>query len=116
MVDPHAFGLQFRLVDRFGDNGIIGIVIGRMISADEALIDTWLMSCRVLGRGVEEAMLNIVAQTARRLGARELIGVYHPTAKNDMVREHYSRLGFVPLDHSDNAKLDVLYLGDYTPI
>jgi len=50
MNDPGAFGLQLRLLDRFGDNGIIAIVIGKMQEEQDLLIDTWLMSCRVLGR------------------------------------------------------------------
>ena len=94
--DERAFGLQLRLLDRFGDNGIIAIVIGRVDEAGIALIDTWLMSCRVLGRGVEQATLNLAAAEARRLGGRLLIGEYRPTAKNSMVREHYAKLGFAP--------------------
>ena len=93
MDDAQAFGVQLRLLDRFGDNGIIAIVIGRL--RDEELhIDTWLMSCRVLGRQVEHATLGIVAAEGLRLGARALIGDYAPTAKNGMVREHYGKLGF----------------------
>ena len=94
MNDPAAFGLQLRLLDRFGDNGVIAIVIGRMIDSKSCLIDTWLMSCRVLGRGVESATLNLVAAAAQRLGAVRLIGEYLPTAKNGMVAGHYERLGF----------------------
>lgn len=101
-ADPCAFGLQLRLIDRFGDNGIIAIVIGRADSAGTVLIDTWLMSCRVLGRGVEQATLNLAAEEAKRLGGRALIGEYRPTSKNGMVRTHYQKLGFdaVPSTHS----------------
>lgn len=95
--DPGALTLQLRLIDRFGDNGIIGLIIGRLTSAEELDLDTWLMSCRVLGRGVEKATLNLIAAEAARLGARRLVGTYRPSAKNGMVREHYSRLGFAPL-------------------
>src|SRR6202035_4416394 len=66
MRDNRAFGLQLRLLDRFGDNGIISIVIGKMQDDDELLIDTWLMSCRVLGRQVEPTTLNLVAEQAGR--------------------------------------------------
>ena len=63
---------------------------------DEALrLDNWLMSCRVLGRNVEEATLAVVAAQARALGYAALVGEFIPTAKNAMVREHYDRLGFV---------------------
>ena len=95
MADPTALTLQLRLLDRFGDNGMIAVVIGRFETAStDMLIDTWLMSCRVLGRGVEQTTLDLVAAEAARLGARRLIGEYRPTAKNGMVREHYARLGF----------------------
>ena len=96
MDDARAFGLQLRLLDRFGDNGIIAIVIGRMQGPD-CVLDTWLMSCRVLGRGVEAATLNVVAGCALALNATRLLGEYRPTARNGMVAGHYERLGFAPL-------------------
>jgi FkbH-like protein len=107
MVDPNAFGLQLRLLDRFGDNGVIAVVIGRLqpdASPDplsrckDLVIDTWLMSCRVLGRQVEPATLNLIVENARRLGARRLIGIYVPTARNGMVKHHYAGLGFTPVE------------------
>ncbi len=107
MADDRAFGLQLRLLDRFGDNGIIAIVIGRLTGAD-CQIDTWLMSCRVLGRGVEAATLNLIAAQAAAMGAERLIGTYIPTAKNPMVADHYQKLGF------DAA--GILSLGSFTPI
>ncbi len=99
MDDPEAVGLQFRLLDRFGDNGIIAIVIGRLRPGaegrDRALwIDTWLMSCRVLGRGVEAATLRVLHAMAHTLGAQHLVGEYIPSRKNMMVCDHYERLGF----------------------
>ena len=94
IADPHAFGLQIRLLDRFGDNGVIAIVIGRMQETAMVFVDNWLMSCRVLGRQVEPATLNLVADLARRLGASRLRGEYVPTKKNAMVRDHYEKLGF----------------------
>ena len=86
MADPDAFGLQLRLTDRFGDNGIIAIIIGRLQPDSDLAIDTWLMSCRVLGRQVEPTTLNLIAQEARKLGAKRLIGEYIPTKKNGMVK------------------------------
>lgn len=94
MDDPRAFGLQLRLLDRFGDNGVIAIVIGRLGEAGDLIIDTWLMSCRVLGRQVEAATLNLIVDQARAMGAERLVGLYVPTARNAMVREHYTKLGF----------------------
>ena len=115
MNDPDAFGIQLRLVDRFGDNGIIAIVIGRK-QAEEVLVDTWLMSCRVLGRQVESATLNLVTEQAKQLGAQRLIGEYLPTKKNGMVRDHYSRLGFTVVNISANgASSSMLDLAKFEP-
>jgi FkbH-like protein len=113
MADPAAFGLQLRLADRFGDNGVIAIVIGRRQPDGDVLIDTWLMSCRVRGRQVEEATLNLIAAAAVRLGARRLLGEFRPTPKNAMVAEHYRRLGFMPAD--DSGRLWALDLAAWTP-
>lgn len=116
MQDTCAFGLQLRLVDRFGDNGVIAIVIGKLVDDFDLLIDTWLMSCRVLGRQVEQATLALLAQQAAALGAQRLIGEYRPTAKNAMVREHYQKLGFHALvEADDGGSRSVLELSRYTP-
>jgi FkbH-like protein len=116
MRNPRAFGLQLRLLDRFGDNGIIAILIGRMTEDDDLLIDTWLMSCRVLGRQVEPTSLNLIAAEGLRLGARRLIGEYIPTTKNGMVKDHYDRLGFAPLaSDPSGATRAVLDLGGFVP-
>ena len=98
MADPSAFGLQLRLVDRFGDNGIIAIVIGRLQRRTDVHIDTWLMSCRVLGRQVEPTTLSLIASESKRLGATRLVGEYVPSAKNGMVKDHYSKLGFITME------------------
>ena len=91
--DPAKFGLQIRLADRFGDNGMICVVIFDK-AADEWSCDTWLMSCRVLGRRVEELTLATVAAAAREAGATRLKGIYIPTKKNALVVEHFAKLGF----------------------
>ncbi len=95
MADDGALSLQLRLLDRFGNNGIIAVVLGER-RGDDMHITDWLMSCRVLKRGVEAATLNVAAAESRRLGARRLVGDYVPTAKNGMVRDHYETLGFLP--------------------
>ena len=93
MNNPRVVTLQARLTDRFGDNGIIAILIAQ-VNGTEAVIETWLMSCRVLGRHVEEACLNALAESCVALGAETLVGLYRPTEKNGMVREMYRSLGF----------------------
>jgi FkbH-like protein len=92
--DPACFTLQVRLTDRFGDNGMISVIICRERGDTAWEIDTWLMSCRVLGRGVEAAVLTELSHHARERGIRSLIGIYRPTNRNAMVREHYPKLGF----------------------
>lgn len=116
MADPDAFGLQLRLTDRFGDNGVIAIVIGRLQPNKDLYIDTWLMSCRVLGRQVEPTTLNLICQEAKRLGARRVVGEYIPTKKNGMVKDHYARLGFTVMETDPSGgNLNMLDLGSFTP-
>jgi FkbH-like protein len=88
-------GYQFRLIDSFGDNGMICVVVIE-VRDDTVEIDTWLMSCRVLERGVEQAVLNEILRVAAAVGARSVLGRYVPTERNSMVRDHYQRLGFAP--------------------
>jgi FkbH-like protein len=117
MADPEAFGLQLRLLDRFGDNGVIAIIIGRLDANKDLSVDTWLMSCRVLGRQVEPTTLNLIAAEAQRLGARRVIGEYIPTRKNGMVKDHYARLGFT-VTETDPAggNRNILELGGFVPV
>ena len=93
---PGYIGLYGKLADRFGDNGLISVVLGRRDS-DALHMDLWLMSCRVLKRDMEIAMLDAVAErAARQMGIRTIFGYYIPTKKNGMVADFYSRLGFEP--------------------
>jgi FkbH-like protein len=94
---------QIRLADRFGDNGIISVLIADK-RGDVWEIDTWLMSCRVLGRRVEEACLAHLVAAARNAGARELRGRYIPSRKNGMVADHYKKLGFTLLESRDEGQ------------
>jgi FkbH-like protein len=89
------FTLQVRLSDVFGDNGMISVILCRATPEKDWEIDLWLMSCRVLGRGVEKMALREVLRHARCRGIRNLIGVYIPTARNKLVERHYETLGFV---------------------
>jgi FkbH-like protein len=94
---PDAITLQIRLTDKFGDNGMIAVVIAQPgENIGELAIDTWLMSCRVLGRQVEQATLNVLVGEARQRGFKTIRGEFRPTAKNAMVRDHYATLGFKP--------------------
>jgi FkbH-like protein len=83
------------LADRFGDNGLISVLLAR-IEGRTLVVDTWLMSCRVLKRGVEDLLLDHLVALARERGIERIRGEYIPTAKNGLAREHYARLGFEP--------------------
>jgi FkbH-like protein len=93
VTDPAVFPLQVRLRDRFGDNGMISVVICRDVGRDWE-IDTWLMSCRVLGRGVEQAVLAEISRQAISAGKQALVGRFIPSGRNDLVKGHYEKLGF----------------------
>jgi FkbH-like protein len=92
--DQGTFTLQVRLEDKFGDNGMISVVICKSSQPATWDIDTWLMSCRVLGRQVENMVLRELILQARRLCVSRLTGAWYPTEKNSIVREHFANLGF----------------------
>jgi FkbH-like protein len=110
-AQPDCLTLQIRLTDVFGDNGMISVVICRPAGSDW-VIDTWLMSCRVLGRKVERAVLQEILGRARSQGIARLVGRYVPTDRNAMVKDHYAGLGFAPAgqdaDGSSLWALDVV--------
>jgi len=93
---PNFFTRQIRLKDVFGDNGMISVIICEK-NPDVWRIDTWLMSCRVLGRRVEEAVLQDIVKHAREEGASKLLGVFSPTERNILVKDHYKKLGFTKI-------------------
>jgi FkbH-like protein len=99
---PDAISLQFRLVDRFGDNGLISAIILRPSDDEEDIleIDNWVMSCRVFGRQLEFEAMNITVEAARRRGARAIVADYVPTAKNHVISGLFPSLGFVTVDKS----------------
>ena len=95
MQDSECMPLFGCLRDRFGDHGLISIIVGRLdASASTLEITDWLMSCRVLARGVEEYLMNYVVSQAAQLDLELVTGTYSPTAKNAMVKEFYQRFGF----------------------
>lgn len=106
---------QVRLADSYGDNGMISVIIARKNDAVWT-VDSWLMSCRVLGRGVEQAVLNELAGRILQLGGKELIGVYRPSGRNGMVADHYRKLGFIQTETApDSGSVWSLELSSYQP-
>ena len=110
--DPNIFTLQVRLKDTFGDNGMISVIICKK-HQNYWVIDTWLMSCRVLGRRVEEAVLQEIITHALSDGAEKLIGIYRPTTRNVMVKQHYDKLGFRKTEQLTDAEHWELTIKDY---
>lgn len=92
--DPGFISLAVKLKDRFGDYGLISVLILE-IKENTAFIDTWLMSCRVLKRGVEDVVMENLIQFARNNNCNAILGEYLPTSKNNLVAEHYKNLGFI---------------------
>ena len=95
--DPRGWARAFHLADRFGDHGLIGVLLCRAAEPDGWEIDTWLMSCRVLGRRMEHLMFDRLVEAARAHGIARVVGVYRPTAKNGQVADLLPRLGFDPV-------------------
>jgi FkbH-like protein len=104
-----------KLSDKFGDNGLVSVVVGRK-DGDVLGLDLWLMSCRVLKRGMEEAMLDGLVERAKAAGISTLKGYYYPTAKNAMVKDFYGRMGFSKMNEDGVGNTEwVLDISGYTP-
>ena len=95
-ADPNYVTIYFTLRDKFGDHGLISAVIMQKLS-DRLFVDTWLMSCRVLKRGMEEFIINKMLSVAAEHGFDTVEGEYLKTAKNAMVANIYEKLGFSPM-------------------
>lgn len=108
-ADTKVIDLCFTLEDKFGDNGLIAVVIMKEQNAETLFVDTWFMSCRVLKRGMENFTLNIMVEAAKAKGYKRIIGEYLPTSKNKMVEDHYAHLGFTHVVDAPTAQyaLDV---------
>jgi len=94
-----AIGLTLRVQDRFGDYGLIAVMIGIPSDGNTLCLETWLMSCRVIGRTVEEYLVSKLCTQARERGYARIEGVFLPTKKNELVKELYERLGFARVPH-----------------
>jgi FkbH-like protein len=106
LAHPMAIGLTLRLADRFGDHGLVSVILAVKdpeAGPDAMRIDTWLMSCRVIARTAEEFFFNCLLAEAQQRGTRRLVGHYIPTAKNGLVKDLYDRLGFAVKDTASNG-------------
>jgi FkbH-like protein len=104
-----------KLADKFGDYGLISVVVGKVMP-DHLYLDTWLMSCRVLTRGVEEYAMNQMVAAAKARGLPLVVGEYLPTSKNMMVKDFYARFGFHKTKEDDKGTATwVLEVASYEP-
>lgn len=110
-----------KLEDKFGDNGVVSVVIGRKGSMTDASVyqsgervtsasgndvlhlELWLMSCRVLKRDMESAMLDSMVEACKECGIRTIMGYYYPTAKNAMVKDFYDTMGFTKICEQEDG-------------
>ena len=116
MTAPDWVTLTVSLADRFGDNGLISVVLAK-VDGDTLDIDTWLMSCRVLKRGVERFLLNLIVAEARARGLSTVRGEFIPTPKNALVRDHYAELGFTNAGtDADGRGVWHLSVADFAPL
>ena len=109
---PEYIRLYGKLIDKFGDNGVVSVVIGR-IKERELHIDLWLMSCRVLKREMELAMLDRLVEECQKKGIERIYGYYYPTAKNGMVKELFGFFGFTKISDEEGNTVWELPLGGY---
>jgi FkbH-like protein len=104
MANPLSYTQYIRLWDRFGDLGLTGLLVG-FRREGRLRIDSWLMSCRILGRGVEQAMLSAAIAYAWEHGCSAVTGDFIPTAKNRQVRDVYARYGFDPIETGSDGSV-----------
>ena len=102
---PENMTFQFRLLDRFGDNGLVSVMLLRPLPGEPDVFDieSWVMSCRVFGRQLEFEAMNIAVEAARNRGIRAFRANYIPTKKNDVIGSLYESLGFSRLPQPQSA-------------
>ena len=114
--NPNCITLYGKLSDKFGDNGLVTVVCGH-IDGTVLHIDLWLMSCRVLKRDMEYAMMDELVKCCQRNGIDTIRGYYYPTKKNKMVSDFYGQMGFTKLneDNVGNTVWELMHMEEYRP-
>lgn len=107
-ADKQYVTLYGKLEDRFGDNGVVSVVIGKQ-KGQQCHIDLWLMSCRVLQRNMEHAMFDKLVEVCKQRQMTEIVGFYYKTAKNNMVADFYGKMGFTKLREEENGDSEWCY-------
>lgn len=99
-TDDSYITLYGKLSDKFGDNGVVSVVIGHVRNGIVD-VELWIMSCRVLKRGMEFAMMDKLVDECRKRNVKKIIGHYYPTVKNGMVKDFYENMGFDKVDANE---------------
>ncbi len=115
MADENIIGRYFKLKDRFGDNGLISVVILQKQNEHDLFIDTWLMSCRVLARGMEDFVQNEIVAIAKKHHCQRILGQYIPTKKNQLVADHYKKFGYIMTEENQGTTLWALDITNDVP-
>lgn len=105
--DTKYANFSFTLSDKFGDNGLICVVVLKKLDPATLFVDNWFMSCRVLKRGMEDFTLSTLVSYAKENGFKRIIGQYLPTAKNKMVEDHYPKLGFLKMEGTETQQFEL---------
>ena len=108
LASSESIGIAMRMTDRFGDYGLISVILAvdEPDQPEKTLrIDTWLMSCRVIGRTAEQFFFNVLVDRARELGYSRVVGEYIPTKKNSLVRDLHEKLGFTARHDTNNGSI-----------
>ena len=116
-ADKNCRVWNLELIDKFGTNGVVGLMIARINDdLSESFLDTFLMSCRVIGRGVEKAFMNYAASALKNIGVREIVGEYLPIGKNRLVKDIYAQLGFRKIEERpDESSRWLMNLAEFKP-
>jgi FkbH-like protein len=113
VADEQYIRLYGKLFDKFGDNGVVSVVIGK-IDNEVLHIELWLMSCRVLKRNLEYAMMDRLIEESKKRAIQTVKGYYYKTAKNNMVKDFYEQFGYIKIGESDNGdSVWGLHVSDY---
>jgi predicted enzyme involved in methoxymalonyl-ACP biosynthesis len=117
MLADGAIGLWMRVADRYGDNGLVGVGIAVRENAQDYRLDTFLMSCRILGRKAEHALLGSIIKRARARGAKTLLGEFIPTRKNAPAAGFFADTGFSAIEGKPNWwRLELQSPSDVSPL
>ncbi len=105
--DEQYVTFSYTLADKFGDHGLICVIILKKLDVNTLFVDTWFMSCRVLKRGMEDFTLSTLVSYAKENNFKKIVGEYLPTTKNSMVADHFTKLGFQTIEGSEPLQFEL---------